>query len=312
MRRTFLPALIISGMVHLTAFSSVLVWAFFQLDSLPVFLQPYGDSDREGISIGVVSMAPGSFHSDPDAPLGREMQPAPLDRDVPAASPNARVPGPTEDDPANTEPAKPLAAESVPPKPEVTIREPKEVEKDESPSDEGEKPVAPPKEKPAISLTEISKPAPEQKPTSQPGPIVKAPTIEPGSEKGTISPGPTTSGGTKKTNETGGSRLPPGIPPLGGTPGVGTGVQMMGLVRPTYPREAQLQGIQGRVVLWLHVSEQGTVAEARVQESSGHKILDDAALEYGPRLRFLPARRGNQPVATTVLLPVRYRLTDGY
>jgi len=47
---------------------------------------------------------------------------------------------------------------------------------------------------------------------------------------------------------------------------------------------------------------------ALVQETAGHSDLDQAAAEAVRRWRFEPARRGNDPVAMWVLLPVEFRL----
>jgi len=50
------------------------------------------------------------------------------------------------------------------------------------------------------------------------------------------------------------------------------------------------------------------VGDVIVQETAGHPDLDEAAAEAVRRWRFDPARRGNDPVAMWVLLPVEFRL----
>ena len=61
-------------------------------------------------------------------------------------------------------------------------------------------------------------------------------------------------------------------------------------------------------MLRVHVLVDGRVGDVLVQETAGHPDLDQAAAEAVRRWRFDPARRGNDPVAMWVLLPVEFRL----
>jgi len=79
-------------------------------------------------------------------------------------------------------------------------------------------------------------------------------------------------------------------------------------VRPGYPATARRLGIQGTTMLRVHVLIDGRVGDVLVQETAGHPDLDQAAAEAVRRWRFDPARRGNDPVAMWVLLPVEFRL----
>jgi protein TonB len=79
-------------------------------------------------------------------------------------------------------------------------------------------------------------------------------------------------------------------------------------VRPGYPATARRLGIQGTTMLRVHVLVDGRVGDVVVQETAGHPDLDEAAAEAVRRWRFDPARRGNDPVAMWVLLPVEFRL----
>jgi TonB family protein len=90
--------------------------------------------------------------------------------------------------------------------------------------------------------------------------------------------------------------------------------QLMGDVVPfRYPMGLYTQGVEGDVMLRLHVDSTGAVvAESlRVAEPSGHPMLDTAALEGAPALRFRPARLGGRPVPLTVLFPVKFRVPRG-
>jgi len=79
-------------------------------------------------------------------------------------------------------------------------------------------------------------------------------------------------------------------------------------VRPSYPSSALRQGIQGTTMLKVHVLIDGHVGDVIVQQSAGHPDLDQAAIDAVRRWRFEPARRGNDPVAMWVLLPVQFQI----
>lgn len=79
---------------------------------------------------------------------------------------------------------------------------------------------------------------------------------------------------------------------------------------PEYPRLARRAHQQGTVMLNVMVSAAGTASEVNVAQSSGSDALDDAALRAVKRWRFVPAKRGSEPVAGWVRVPVVFRL-DG-
>ncbi len=95
-----------------------------------------------------------------------------------------------------------------------------------------------------------------------------------------------------------------------GTPETRTEARLVRAQKPTYPQQALVQGIEGQVIVWLQVSAEGDVLDAKVQQSSGYRILDNHTLRFARTLEFVPARRGTTAIPTTVLLPVRYRLVD--
>ncbi len=82
-------------------------------------------------------------------------------------------------------------------------------------------------------------------------------------------------------------------------------------VRPRYPESARRQGIEGEALLRFQVLATGRVASVSVVRSAGHPDLDRAAVEAVQAWRFEPARRGKEPVAVWVTLPVRFRLQGG-
>jgi len=70
-----------------------------------------------------------------------------------------------------------------------------------------------------------------------------------------------------------------------------------------YPEEAIARGLEGEVLVLIIIDENGQVTAARVEQGSGHRILDDAALRAVRSLRSLPADAPRE-----ALLPVRFRL----
>jgi protein TonB len=77
---------------------------------------------------------------------------------------------------------------------------------------------------------------------------------------------------------------------------------------PAYPASARRARIQGTTLLAVLIADDGRVAEIVVKESSGHPDLDEAAAHAVRRWRFTPARRGDDPIAMWVELPVEFRL----
>ena len=70
-----------------------------------------------------------------------------------------------------------------------------------------------------------------------------------------------------------------------------------------YPAEAIAQGLEGEASVLLILDEAGNVVAARLEQSTGHRILDDAAVRAARSLKALPA---DAPRET--LLPIRFRL----
>ncbi len=77
---------------------------------------------------------------------------------------------------------------------------------------------------------------------------------------------------------------------------------------PDYPALSRRFREEGRVVLRVLVSEEGISRHLEIRDSSGHPRLDQAALEAVRRWRFTPARRGTEPTAAWVLVPLTFSL----
>jgi protein TonB len=80
--------------------------------------------------------------------------------------------------------------------------------------------------------------------------------------------------------------------------------------RPVYPLMARRLHEEGRVLLRVRVSVNGSAMEVDVHTSSGSSRLDQSALETVRRWKFIPARQGNEAVAAHVLVPIVFSLKD--
>ena len=77
---------------------------------------------------------------------------------------------------------------------------------------------------------------------------------------------------------------------------------------PAYPAISRRSGEQGRVILRVLVNARGGADEVQVRTSCGYPRLDEAAREAVLRWRFVPAKRGAEPIAAWVLIPISFRL----
>lgn len=79
---------------------------------------------------------------------------------------------------------------------------------------------------------------------------------------------------------------------------------------PAYPPISRRLGEEGKVVLRVHVDADGRPAQVEVRTGSGSPRLDQAALDAVRRWRFVPAKRGDDPVAAWVLVPIVFKLKN--
>lgn len=77
---------------------------------------------------------------------------------------------------------------------------------------------------------------------------------------------------------------------------------------PPYPPLARRMGEEGKVVLRVSVTPQGTADEVEIRTSSGSTRLDESALKTVRNWRFVPAKRGDVAVQSFVLVPIIFKL----
>ena len=79
---------------------------------------------------------------------------------------------------------------------------------------------------------------------------------------------------------------------------------------PVYPKSLKEAGTEGDVWVKAFVNKEGTVTEAVAAKSSGHKQLDDAAVDAAVKNKFKPAIKDGKPVGCWVTYKVAFRLSD--
>jgi len=75
-----------------------------------------------------------------------------------------------------------------------------------------------------------------------------------------------------------------------------------------YPPLLRSAGIGGTVRVFFYIDQDGTVQDYRIQESSGHSQLDEAALAVAGLYRFSPALNRDKRVPVWVLFPIEFQV----
>lgn len=69
-------------------------------------------------------------------------------------------------------------------------------------------------------------------------------------------------------------------------------------------------GWEGRVVLRVEVLANGSAGVVSIAKTSGHDLLDEAALEAVRRWKFVPAKRDGIAVNSSVNVPINFNLKN--
>jgi protein TonB len=78
--------------------------------------------------------------------------------------------------------------------------------------------------------------------------------------------------------------------------------------KPAYPLFSRRRGEEGTVLLLVAVSAEGTASQVSLHRSSGFPRLDDATIGAVREWRFVPARRGDEAIASSVVVPIAFGL----
>ncbi|MFV0372012.1 MAG: TonB family protein [Azonexus sp.] len=77
---------------------------------------------------------------------------------------------------------------------------------------------------------------------------------------------------------------------------------------PLYPPLSRRMGEEGKVMLRVSVTPQGTAAEVQIHTSSGSPRLDESAQKTVRNWKFIPAKQGDTAVQSWVLVPIIFKL----
>lgn len=78
--------------------------------------------------------------------------------------------------------------------------------------------------------------------------------------------------------------------------------------KPTYPALSRRMGEEGKVLLKVRVSSEGRPLAVDLEKSSNFERLDHAALQAVTNWRFVPAKRGDEAIEASVIVPITFRL----
>jgi len=117
-------------------------------------------------------------------------------------------------------------------------------------------------------------------------------------------------GGLISAGPSGGAPPPPPPPPKKREAiKVGGNVMESRLIRriePAYPELAKRARVQGRVILQVNVDEEGNVSDIKV--SSGHPLLNDAAINAVKQWKYSPTLLNGEPVPVYATVTVIFNL----
>jgi len=79
-------------------------------------------------------------------------------------------------------------------------------------------------------------------------------------------------------------------------------------IKPQYPLFAVRRGIEGQALIDAEIDSSGNAKNVDIYISSGHMVLDKAALECVKDARFIPASYLGKPVSDTLRIAVNFSL----
>ena len=75
-----------------------------------------------------------------------------------------------------------------------------------------------------------------------------------------------------------------------------------------YPSQARLNHLEGKVILRAVIKSDGHLGDLTIKESSGHRLLDEAAMEVIRRICPVPLKHALGRPEVVVMIPIDYRL----
>jgi periplasmic protein TonB len=214
--------------------------------------------------------------------------PAPALMAAPPLSDAAPDPAPFSPDPA------PPSPDPAPPSPDVA--RPLAVVATAEPSLQT-KPISPQQTPPIAAMPQRPPPAPAP---AQPTPAARTPITAPHPRANRVASGAPAEADVLTAGQPRAAAILPPRPIAG----------MATNRPPRYPESARRRQEQGRVMVRVSVAIDGTPTDTRIDASSGHPALDEAAMDAVRQWRFLPARQNDRPVVASAEVPIVFRLED--
>ncbi len=103
----------------------------------------------------------------------------------------------------------------------------------------------------------------------------------------------------------------PGFTPYEVAPELRNRAEVGDALEREYPPLLRDAGIEGTVLLWFYIDEQGAVENVLVNNSSGIPQLDDAGLRVARTFQFTPALNQGAPTAVWVAIPMTFESMAG-
>ena len=79
----------------------------------------------------------------------------------------------------------------------------------------------------------------------------------------------------------------------------------------SYPQWALRQGWEGRLSIAVEVLKDGHVGRMQVMQSTGYRLLDEAATKAVRTWKFHPAMKNGQAIVECVQIPVTFKISTG-
>jgi protein TonB len=163
---------------------------------------------------------------------------------------------------------------------------------------------------PVMAATQPAEPEPlrpGRKPRAAPAPAAPDPTPAPQASEATTAPAETGDGPGRMAALSAEQVIAPA--PTAGSTAQGA-LPEGDNPPPAYPPRARREGLEGRVTLQVAVAADGTAAAVSVRQTSGHALLDRAAVTAVEQWRFRPASQGGRAVTGSTDVTVRFVLMD--
>jgi protein TonB len=80
------------------------------------------------------------------------------------------------------------------------------------------------------------------------------------------------------------------------------------LLQRLYPAQLREAGVEGSVVLWIYIDENGKVQKSQVQKSSGYNAMDQAAMSTADQMKFSPAMNRDKKTPVWVAQAITFEV----